>query len=130
MKVSFPKAVVDVQSEKCDVRNYKEDFDQLGLGNIDTTIELIPTIDNDTCIHDYDISPKDMARMLGGMARLEIVRHEVEGCGDCIAYVELSDMQVDTPRAIRYVKEFIASAESHGWMYVEEDAAMYYKYAE
>ena len=130
MKVAFPKAVVDIESVQCDVRNYKEYFDQLKLGNIDTTIELIPTINGSYALFDFDIEAKDMIRMLSGMARLEIVKHEVEGCGDCIAHIELIDLMGFDSRASRYLAEFKAHAIAHGWVFVEEDSAIYYKYEE
>lgn len=128
MKVAFPKGIVNVEASSCDVRNYREDFNELELGNIDTTIELIPTVDGSYSLHNYDIEAKDMARMLSGVARLEIVKHESEGCGDCIAYIELIDLMVDDFRASRYLAEFKAHAIAHGWVFRDDDDALYYRY--
>ena len=131
MQVSFAKAVVNVESIRTDVTEYREDFDVLGMGNIDTTIELIPTINDSEELHEYEVSPKDMIRMLGGMARLEIVKAEQEGFGDCVAWIEILDIEkTRTFREARYYSELILLAKESGWIYNEDDDALYYAYTE
>lgn len=131
MQVSFAKAVVNVESIRTDVTEYREDFEVLGLGNIDTTIELIPTINGSDELHEYEVSPKDMVRMLVGMARLEIVKAEQEGLGDCIAWIEMLDIEkTRTFREARYYSEFILLAKQSGWVYNADDDALYYAYKE
>ena len=126
MKVQFPNTVVDVESVVTDVREYKAEFDQLGLGNIDTTIELIVTIDGHETLQNESITAEEMVRMLTGTARLEIARNEAQDNGDCVAWIELATVR----GSFEYAIQFLHQAESMGWMYVEEDGAIYYKYEE
>ena len=62
MDVAFTNGLVNVETLVSDVRNYKEDFDELGLGDIDSTIQLIASIDGSSKWFNFDITAKDMAR--------------------------------------------------------------------